>query len=261
MEALPRLRKFAKAGKISILKWNLTMKRKSTLGCLSAAVLTFAAALHGQSPAPQSAEPVAYASVNQLNQLLEQLQKFSDSSQADLSKLRIERWKTDSNTRKQTQGNVDSLTRNLHDALPEMISTLRSSPENLGATFKLYRNLDALYDVFGSVAESAGAFGSKDEFQSLDNDLNVLEQSRRAFADRMADLASTKENEIASLRTKLQQAQAVTPATPVKKTVVDDAAPAKKPATSKTAKKKTVPKPPASDAANSTATPASNPNQ
>src|SRR5579862_9852888 len=226
------------------------MKRKSTLGCLSAAVLTFAAALHGQSPAPQSAEPVAYASVNQLNQLLEQLQKFSDSSQADLSKLRIEHWKTDSNTRKQTQGNVDSLTRNLHDALPEMISTLRSSPENLGATFKLYRNLDALYDVFGSVAESAGAFGSKDEFQSLSNDLNAFERSRRAFADRMENLSNAKEAELAQLRTQVKTLQAAaTPPPAPKKIIVDDNAPPK-PAPKK---KKPVPKPPS--ASNSSAAP------
>ena len=36
-----------------------------------------------------------------------------------------------------------------------MIAELRTSPESLASTFKLYRNLDALYDVFGSVVESA----------------------------------------------------------------------------------------------------------
>ena len=142
------------------------------------------------SPASSNAaqQAVSYPSVTQLNLLLGQVQQFSERTQADLAKTRIDRWKTDSNTKRQTQGNVESLTRNLHDALPEMVSTLRASPENLAATFKLYRNLDALYDVFTSVTESAGAFGPKDEFQSLDNDLTLLEEARRGFADRMATL-------------------------------------------------------------------------
>src|SRR5213079_1333420 len=111
--------------------------------------------------------------------------------------------------------------------LPEIITELRNSPENLEATFKLYRNLDALYDVFGSVVESAGAFGSKNEFQSLENDLNSLERVRRAFADRMDALASSKEGELARLRTALQNAQAAA-AQPPKKVVVDDTEPPKK---------------------------------
>jgi hypothetical protein len=217
------------------------MIQRPVWGSILVTLLAITSIMKAQSssPAPAASEPpVAYASVTQLNHLLEQLQQFSDSSQSDLTKLRIERWKTDSTTKHQTQTNVDSLTRNLHDALPEMISALRNSPENLAATFKVYRNLDALYDVFGSVVESAGAFGSKDEFQSLDNDLNVLEQSRRAFAERMAGLATQKEDELSSLRTKIQQAQAVPAAvTPVKKVVVDDTTPSKKPV------KKKVPKP------------------
>ena len=46
-------------------------------------------------------------------------------------------------------------------ALPEIIGQLRNAPEAMPITFKLYRNLDALYDVLGGVVEGAGAFGSK----------------------------------------------------------------------------------------------------
>ena len=103
-------------------------------------------------------------------------------------KTRIEKWKTDGATKRQTLANVDSIQRNLQSALPETITQLNNSPEDLAASFKLYRNLDALYDVFGSVVESAGAFGSKDEFQSLGNDMNGLESARRAFGERMQKL-------------------------------------------------------------------------
>ncbi|MGH9503343.1 MAG: hypothetical protein ACRD20_10895 [Terriglobales bacterium] len=186
---------------------------------------------------PATQGPVSYASVNQLNLLLSQLEQASQTAQVDLAKLRIEKWKTDSGSKRQAEGNVESIQRNLHSALPEIIAELKSSPENLAFTFKLYRNLDALYDVFESVAESAGAFGSKDDFQMLENDVNAFERGRRSFADRMETLAGAKDLEVNRLRAALQSAQANEAAQPPKKVVVDDTAPAKKPL-----KKKPVPK-------------------
>jgi hypothetical protein len=185
--------------------------------------------------APGSA-PVSYSSVSQLNEVLAALEQASQTTQVDLAKLRIERWKTDSGTKKQTDADVESIQRNLENALPAVIGELRSSPENLTATFKLYRNLDALYDVLTSVVESAGAFGSKDDFQSLQNDLNAIEKSRRALADRMDALSITKENEIGQLRTQLKNTQAAVPAAPPKKVVVDDTEPPKKTPKKKPAK-------------------------
>jgi hypothetical protein len=145
--------------------------------------------------------------------------------------LRIERWKTDGSTKKQILGDVESVQRNLQNALPEMIAQLRNSAEDMPATFKLYRNLDALYDVLGGVVESTGAFGPKDDFQALSNDLSNFEGTRKQLADRVNNLATSKEQEIVRLRTDLKTAQAAIPVAPPKKTVVDDTEPAKKPAT------------------------------
>ncbi|MGO9128035.1 MAG: hypothetical protein ACLP6G_24505 [Terriglobales bacterium] len=196
-------------------------------------------------PAPSNTPaPVPYASVSQVNLLLLQLEQTSQSMQRDLSGLRIEKWKTDANTKHGSQADVASIQRNLQTALPEIIAELRNSPESIPPTFKLYRNLDALYDVFVSLAESTGAFGSRDEYQSLQNDVNSLETSRRMFADRMETLADSKETELTRLRTDLQNARAIEKAVPPKKTVVDDTEPPKKPAKKKPAPK--VPKPPAS---------------
>ena len=186
-------------------------------------------------------EPVSYASVTQINGLLAQLEATSKSTQDDLTKLRIERWKTDGSSKKQALGNVESIQRNLQTALPEMIKQLRSAPEDLPATFKLYRNLDALYDVLGSVVEAAGAFGPKDDFQALSNDLTSFEGTRKQIAERLENLATSKEQEIVRLRTDLKTAQAAIPAEPPKKTVVDDTEPVKKPVV----KKKPVAKKPA----------------
>jgi hypothetical protein len=216
------------------------MKRNSILRfrCLSLLPLCLAVSaqvISSNEPAPQG--PVSYVSANQLNVLLSQLEEASQAAQSDLAKMRVEKWKTDSGSKRQAEGNAESIQRNLRTALPEIIAELKASPESLTSTFKLYRNLDALYDVFESIAESAGAFGSKDEFQSLENDVSAFEKARRAVAERMETLAGAKEVEVTRLRAALQSAQANTPAPPPKKIVVDDAAPVKKPV-----KKKPVPK-------------------
>jgi hypothetical protein len=188
--------------------------------------------LASAAPPPQGAA-VSYASVTQLNGLLAQLETTSKTTQADLLKLRIERWKTDNGSKKQALGNVDSIQRNLQNALPAIIGQLRNAPEDLTPTFKLYRNLDALYDVLGSVVESTGAFGAKDDLQALSTDLNNFEATRKQVAERLETLAASKEQEIVRLRTDLKTAQAAIPAAPPKKIVVDDNEPAKKPAVKK----------------------------
>jgi hypothetical protein len=208
------------------------MNPKLILCCFVTSTQLLAATAFGQSAAPPVAA-VSYASVSQLNGLLAQLEAASKATQADLTKLRIERWKTDGSSKKQALGNVDSIQRNLQNALPEMLGQLRNAPEDLPATFKLYRNLDALYDVLGSVVESTGAFGSKDDLQALANDLNSFEGTRKQLAERMENLAASKEQEIVRLRTDLKTAQAAIPAPPPKKIVVDDNEPAKKPAVKK----------------------------
>jgi hypothetical protein len=227
-------------------KANARKMTRTLLGVSSTFFLLLCTSAWGQSgPAAavpsingQGGQPVSYASVTQLNGLLDQLESTSKKTQADLVKVRIEHWKTDGSYKKQELGNVDSIQRNLQGALPEIIAKLRSTPEDLPATFKLYRNLDALYDVLGSVTEGTGAYGSKDDLQSLSNDLSSFEGTRKQLAERIENLTSAKEAEIARLRADLRTAQAAIPSTPAKKIVVDDTEPAKKPAAKKKSTKK-----------------------
>jgi hypothetical protein len=182
---------------------------------------------------------VSYTSVNELNGILANVKQTSASLQSDLDKTRIEKWKTDGTTKRQTQANVDSIRRNLESAMPEILTQVSNAPEDLAASFKLYRNLDALYDVFGSVVESAGAFGPKDEFQSLTNDMNGLESARRSLGERVQKLASAKEDELGRLRAQVKTLSAAPPPPP-KKVIIDDTQPApKKPAKKKTTKPST----------------------
>jgi len=219
----------------------MSISRNTLCLCVTlslASLLPVGTAQEATSAANQA--PVPYASVSELNGILDKIKQTAQNMQADLEKARIDRWKTDSSTKRQTQANVESIQRNLQLALPETISQLSNSPEDLGASFKLYRNLDALYDVFGSIVESAGAFGSKDEFQTLSNDMSGLENSRRSFGERMQKLASSKEEELTGLRKQIKALQAAPPAPP-KKIIVDDTEPPKKPAAKKKPKPATAP--------------------
>jgi len=231
---------------VSHQHWLQTMKRTFLLSILSSFSLCISGALGQAGPAPtasaangQGGQPVSYASVTQLNGMLTQLEASTKSTQDDLAHLRIERWKTDNGSKKQILSNVDSIQRNLQGALPEIISQLRSQPEDLPSSFKLYRNLDALYDVLGNVVEVTGAFGSKDDFQSLSNDLSTFEGTRKQLAERIETLSAAKEAEIARLRTDLKKAQVAAPTAPPTKIVVDDNEPPKKPVAKKKPKPKT----------------------
>lgn len=196
-----------------------------------------------QAPPPNSA--VSVASMNELNTLLAGLQRTSENTAVDIAGLRVDKWKADSNSKRQAQDNSTSILRNLQNALPGIIAEVRAAPEDLAPTFKLYRNLDALYDVLGTQTELAGAFGSKNEYQALSNDLNNIEATRRTLGDRVQALAASRDAELARLRTQMRNAQAATAATPPKKVIVDDEEAPKKVVKKK---KKPAPKPATSEA-------------
>jgi hypothetical protein len=215
-------------------------KLLSLLAGCSLALLAPAAA-SAQSPSNDPPSPVAYASVSELNSILAQVRDVAHSIDGDLAKTRVDKWKADAATKRDAQGNVESIRRNVQSALPEILTQLNNAPEDLAASFKLYRNLDALYDVFGPVAESAGAFGSKDEYQNLSNDLTALQSARHALGDRMQNLAAGKESELTRLRNQVKTMQAATPPAPPKKIIVDDTEPPKKPVKKKSVKPATPP--------------------
>jgi hypothetical protein len=187
---------------------------------------SFSQTATAQAPAPNNA--VSVASMNELNTLLAGLQRTSENTAVDIAGLRVDKWKADSNSKRQAQDNSTSILRNLQNALPGIIAEVRAAPEDLAPTFKLYRNLDALYDVLGTQTELAGAFGSKNEYQALSNDLNNIEATRRTLGDRVQALAASRDAELARLRTQMRSAQAAVAATPPKKVIVDDEEPPKK---------------------------------
>lgn len=185
------------------------------------------------APGPPAAMPAA---APDLSPTLAQLNQVVEQSRVDLARLRVEKWKTDSNMKRQAEANVESVQRNLTAALPAIVQQVRANPGSVAATFKLYRNLNALYDVMMSLTESAGAFGPKDDYQALANDTAGLDNLRRSLADKVEAMAVARDAELAQLQTRVRQAAAA--AAPPKKIVIDENEAEKKSAKRTTTKKK-----------------------
>ncbi|MBI2677299.1 MAG: hypothetical protein HYX28_00800 [Candidatus Koribacter versatilis] len=197
--------------------------RKTLFPCALALfiLLAFAAFARAQSAAPMPAPSVAG-----LNVLLAQLDQTAQTTNLDLAKLRIEKWKTNGDVRQQLQSNADSLSRNLTGALPAIVGGVRSSPENLAANFKLYRNVDALYDVLSALTDVASNSAPRGDYQALATDVSNLEVIRRALADRIEAMAAMRDAALAR-GPGGTTASAKSGKSGVKKIVIDDSAPAK----------------------------------
>ena len=170
------------------------------------------------APPPQ-AQPIAASVVS----TLPRFQEVAASSRADLARLRVDRWKMDPASRRQAQADADSVQRNISEALPALIGQVQVNPQSLAAAFKLYRNLNALHDVMASLAETASAFGTPEDFQALSTDSANLDRLRRALADDLEQATAASDAMITHLQAQLQQAAAVR--APAQKIVVDETQP------------------------------------
>src|SRR5258707_11741020 len=99
--------------------------------CVAGPLMLIAYAASAQSPTNDAPPPVAYASASELNNILAQVRQTAQNIEGDLGKTRIEKWKADSGIKRDVQGNVESVRRNLQTALPEMVTQLNNSPEDL----------------------------------------------------------------------------------------------------------------------------------
>lgn len=191
------------------------------------------AQVNSQSQPTTSASSVAPVDVRPL---LSRIQQETQGLNLDVGNLRVEKWKADSSAKQQASQNVTSIQRNVTAALPELVSSVNAAPQSLAANFKLYRNLNALYDVVASLAESTGAFGKREEYNSLSPHVSALDELRRNYADSLQQMAANADNSIVAGQ-RAQAAAAAAAQQPPKKVIVDDSEPAppakKKKATTK----------------------------
>jgi hypothetical protein len=174
-----------------------------------------------QPPASQGGPAVSPDAA--LTDLLTQLQASARESDRDLAGLRIEKWKADATNKQQAQENATAIHRNLANAVPELLQHVQSEPGSLGANFKLYRDLTALYETFSALVESAGAFGPAEQYSPLAGDIARLDRLRHQYAERLEQMCGASDAEMLRLRTQLAAARAPAKAVPpASKIVVDD---------------------------------------
>jgi len=201
---------------------------------LAAMVLLCSLWTVAQTAPTAASQPATAAATPSLNTILADLQRVALAASGDIGKLRIEKWKTDSSQKQQMQQVADSLQRNITSAVPGLISDVQNSQGSVSKTFKLYHNINVVYEFLSSLAEAAGAFGKKEEYEPLATDAASLDNVRQSLSTYIEQAATSLETRPKQGTTPAQSAQ--TSKGP-KKIVVDDTTPSKK----KTTKKKSAP--------------------
>jgi len=128
------------------------------------------------SPNPQTQ---AAPQVPDLNAIVLQVQQATSSASMNIGKLRIEKWKTDSGQKQQLQQIADSLQKNIANAMPGLINDVSGSKGSALASFKLYHNLNVLYEFLSGLADATGSLGKREEYEPLATDAAAIDTARQ----------------------------------------------------------------------------------
>jgi hypothetical protein len=228
---------------------------KNTLAAIAVISVSFA---FGSSLAAQSRPPLrkqvvmAPAGRTDLSAALIDLDRVSQATRSDVANLHVEKWKSgwksgflkDGSHRDQAQQAAGSLQRNLANALPGLIHDVQNSRGSISATFKLYDDVSLVCEAVDSLISASEAAGRKGEAAALVEDFSALTRVRRALSAYIQQASSAWETKgkmpYASVSGPAMQSapqmtssslQVVTDNQGVKKIIVDDTIPEKKPAT------------------------------
>lgn len=181
---------------------------------LTIPLLLFAPALMLSQAPPTSSEPsgappatVAGTPTSAIAPDLDRLQAVASQANTVIGRLGIQKWKTSSEARSTAQADADSAQRNLKSALPVLIDAVRSAPGDVNAEFKLYRNLNALYDVFGTLTEATRVFGQKGDYAELSQQSQTISSIRRKLGENLEQLTATTQKQLDQMRLQIKSQQ------------------------------------------------------
>lgn len=195
-----------------------------------------------------------------LNTALIDLDRVSQATQSDIANMHVEKWKSGwkpgfmkgNSHQAEAQQAATSLQRNLAYALPGLIHDVQNSRGSLSTTFKLYDDVSLVCEAVDSLINASEAAGKKNEAAPLGDDYSALTRIRRSLSAYIQQASASWENHgkapyAALSAPPVQQSQRTTSSsasrssTPssstqivndqgVKKIIVDDTIPEKKPA-------------------------------
>lgn len=200
-------------------------------GALSPGVQPSAEALRVPPEQSQAGPGQRQQAQSDLNGVLEQVQRVAVSTNGDIGKLRIEKWKTDSDQKAQLQKVADSLQRNITYAVPGLVSDVQTSHGSVSSAFKLYHNLNVVYEFLSSLADAAGSLGKKEEYEPLAADAAALDAARSRLSQYIEQAAASYEAMVRNAEAAPRE-----PAPPPR-IIVDDPVEKAKPAKKKPASK------------------------
>lgn len=202
-----------------------------------------------QTPASPNPQRQAPPQSPDLNAIVLQVQQATSSASINIGKLRIEKWKTDTGQKQQLQQIADSLQKNIANAMPGLINDVSGSKGSALTSFKLYHNLNVLYEFLSGLADAAGSLGKREEYEPLATDAAAIDTARQNLSSYIEQTVGKLESENrAPVGTNPAQSHQPGTVVPGRKVVVidEDQAPPKKRAKSTKKKASTPPPAPAS---------------
>jgi hypothetical protein len=200
-----------------------------------------------QTPASPNPQRQAPPLAPDLNGIVLQVQQATSSANVNIGKLRIEKWKTDTGQKQQLQQIADSLQKNITNAMPGLINDVSGSKGSALTSFKLYHNLNVLYEFLSGLADAAGSLGRREEYEPLATDAAAIDTARQNLStyieQTVGKLESAARPPAGSNAVQAHQLGTVVPGKKV--VVIDDADPAPAKKRAKSTKKKTSTPPPA----------------
>ena len=154
--------------------------------------LSFSLGLAGQSQRAKSKNPAMSPSASpirrDLNTSLADLERVTAATNSDIgnfSESGSSRWKMwqKLNSRKRDEKQMAAaIQRNLTNAMPVLIHDVQSSRGSVSTTFKLYNNLNVVYETLDSLVETGDRDGKKRELGPLTNDLAAMGHVRQELS-------------------------------------------------------------------------------
>ena len=131
------------------------------------------------------------------------MQPALDHLQGNLNGLHVERWKATGGGREEISANVASIRRDIQTTLPPLLAAADASPSSVAAVLPVFRNIDALYDVYLRVVEAAIQFGPRQQGDALEEARTRLDGARRSLGDKLQTAAEARERQLTELRAAL----------------------------------------------------------
>lgn len=132
------------------------------------------------------------------------LQPSLEILKSALGNTNVERWKTSNAIKGEASANLRSIANDVTTTLPALLAAADAAPSSAAKVLPAYRNADALYDVLLRVAISARLYAPTDQSSALEQALQSLEDSRRAFGDQLQQVALAQDTQVVRLQAALR---------------------------------------------------------